>query len=211
MDQLIRFLKDPYFNGEYRKPSFLDLFLPLVGYFVLVIPIGVLLLVLSGIFNFSMKTFEAQSYQRLLFGLLLGPFVEEIFFRLIYGFNKRNLWIIIVTSLIFAVAFTIKSEPVKAYIFLAFCFTFSLLLIYFTKTSRIFNYYFKFFFYGLAMIFAFLHIFNFSGIEPVKYLLVMFIIIPQFILGLLLGYVRLTYGFIYAVGFHMVVNLSIIF
>jgi len=211
MDQLLRFFKDPYYNGEYRKPSFVDLFLPLFVYFILVIPIGVILLVLSEIFDFSMKTLEVQYYQRVVFGLILGPFIEEIFFRLIYVFSKRNLLVIIVISLSLAVTFLIKSEPVKAYMFIAVCFTFSLLLLYFTKASMVINKYFKMFFYGLAIIFAFLHIFNFSGIEPVKYLLVIFIIVPQFILGLLLGYVRLSYGFIYAVGFHMVVNLSIIF
>lgn len=211
MNQLMRFLANPHFDGEFKKPSFLDLFLPLVSYFILVIPIGVLLLTLSNILEFSMKTFNVSYYQRVFYGLVLGPFVEEIYFRLIYVFNKRNLSIVFCTSLILTIFFIVKAEPIKAYVFIAISLIYCLLLLSFARISRIISTYFKIFFYCLAMVFAFLHLSNFSGVNSLEYLLAIFIIIPQFILGIILGYLRLNYGFIYAVGFHMMVNISIVF
>ncbi len=211
MDQLKKFLADPYFSGEFRKPLFRDLLLLLVGYFVLVIPIGVILLALSSIMEISIKTMDVPYHHRLVYGLLLGPLVEEIFFRLLYVFNKRNLLIITFTSLSLAITFLIKSEWVKAYIFIALCFAFSVGLFSFTTTSRVISSHFKLFFYGVAIIFAFLHILNFGGMDSMEHLLTIFMVIPQFVLGILLGYIRLSYGFLYAVVFHMIVNISIIF
>ena len=49
------------------------------------------------------------------------------------------------------------------------------------------------------------------GINSVKHILVVFLVIPQFILGVILGYLRITYGFLYAVCFHTIVNLSLLF
>lgn len=211
MDQLKIFLADPYFSGEFRKPLFRDLLLLLMGYFIIVIPIGLLLMALTRIAEISMKTLEVPYYQRVVYGLILGPIVEEIFFRLMYVFKKKNLLIVLFTSLGLAILFLIKSEPAKSYIFFILCLTFSLCLLSFARVSRVINSHFKVFFYGMAIVFAFLHVFNFDGINSMRYLLTVFIIIPQFVLGLLLGYIRLSYGFIYAVGFHMAVNISIIF
>lgn len=211
MDQIKKFLVDPYFSDEFRKPFFKDLLLLLVGYFILVIPIGVMLLALSRIFDISMKTMDVPYYQRVVYGLILGPIVEEIFFRLMYVFKKKNIFIVLLTSLGLAILFLIKSEPAKAYIFFILCLTFSLCLLSFDKVRKVINIHFKVFFYGMAIVFAFLHVFNFDGINSMRYLLTVFIIIPQFILGILLGYIRLKHGFIYAVGFHMAVNISIIF
>lgn len=211
MDQIKKFLVDPYFSDEFRKPFFKDLLLLLVGYFILVIPIGVMLLALSRIFDISIKTMDVPYYQRVFYGLILGPIVEEIFFRLMYVFKKKNIFIVLFTSLGLAILFLIKSEPAKSYIFFLLCLTFSLCLLFFDRVSRVINSHFKVFFYGMAIVFAFLHVFNFEGINSMRYLLTVFIIIPQFVLGILLGYIRLSYGFIYAVGFHMAVNISIIF
>lgn len=211
MDQLKTFLTDPYFSGEFRKPLFRDLLLLLVGYFIIVIPIGLLLLALSSIAEISMKTLEVPAYQRVIYGFLVGPLVEEIFFRLMYVFKKKNIFIVLITSLGLAILFLIKSEPEKAYIFFILSLVFSLCFLSFEKVSRFIISHYKMFFYGMAIVFAFLHVLNFDGINSMRYLLTVFIIIPQFILGILLGYIRLKHGFIYAVGFHMAVNISIIF
>jgi hypothetical protein len=211
MDQFLNFLLNPNFNGEFKKPSGRDIFLPLVIYFFLVIPLGVILFLITGLLELSPKMLQLSYQERIVYGILLTPLIEEIFFRLIYVFNKRHLYIILLTSLCLIVLFILKSEPKKAYLFLGIYFFFCLLLVFFQNSSTVFNNHFKFFFYALAAIFAVLHIFNFSGIESVKHVLIIFLVIPQFILGTILGYLRITYGFIYAVGFHTLVNLSLLF
>jgi len=211
MNQFLSFLLNPNFNGEFKKPSARDIFLPLVVYFLLVIPLGVILFLITGLLDVSPKMLQLSYPERIVYGILLTPLIEEIFFRLIYVFKKRNLYIIIFTSLCLLVLFIIKSELNKAYLFLAIGFIFCMLIVFFQSCSTVFNNHFKFFFYALAAIFAVLHIFNFSGIESAKHFLIILLVIPQFILGTILGYLRLTYGFLYAVGFHTMVNLSLLF
>ena len=121
--------------------------------------------------------------ERIVYGILLTPLFEEIFFRLIYVFNRRNLYLIIFTSLCLLSLFIIKYELNKAYLFFGVSFFFCLLLLFFQGSSTFFNNHFKFLFYVLAAIFAVLHILNFSGIGSAKHFLVMFLVIPQFILG----------------------------
>lgn len=211
MNDFLKFILHPNFNGEFRKPSMADLFLPFVLYLVFAIPLGVILFIISGLLDVSPKLLQLNTQERIVYGILLTPLIEEIFFRLIYIFNKRNLCIIIFSSLCLIIVFIVKQEFQKAYLFLSIFFFFVLLLLAFKSSSTFFENHFKLFFFGLAIIFAVLHIFNFSGIDSVKHVLIVFLVIPQFILGIILGYLRISYGFLYAVGFHTIINLSLLF
>jgi hypothetical protein len=211
MNDFLKFLSRPNFSGEFRKPSLADLFLPFAVYLLFAIPLGIILYIVSGLLDVSPKIIQLNTQERIVYGILLTPLIEEIFFRLIYVFNKRNLFIIIFSSLSLIIVFIIKTELYKAYLFLSIFFFFALLLLCFKSSSDFFEHHFKFFFYFIAIIFAVLHIFNFSGINSVKHILVVFLVIPQFILGVILGYLRITYGFLYAVCFHTIVNLSLLF
>lgn len=211
MNEFLKFLLYPNFNGEFRKPSIVDLLLPFIVYLLCVIPIGIILFIISGILEVSPKLLQLNTQERIVYGILLTPLIEEIFFRLIYIFNKRNLGIIIFSSLCLVGVFIMRLEFHKAYLFLSICFFFTILLLTFQRSRTFFEKHFKFFFYSLAIIFAVLHIFNFDGIDLIKYILLVILVIPQLFLGLILGYLRITYGFIYAVGFHTVINLSLLF
>jgi hypothetical protein len=211
MIEFLRFLLNPSFNGEFRKPSGADLFLPFVVYLLFVIPLGVLLFIISGLLEVSPKLLQLNTHERIVYGILLTPLIEEIFFRLIYVFTKRNIGIIIFSSFCLIVVFVTRSEFHKAYLFLSLFLFFTILLLFYQKSSSFFENHFRFFFYAIAAIFAVLHIFNFTGINSVKHILIIFFVIPQLILGIILGYLRITYGFIYAVSFHTIVNLSLLF
>lgn len=211
MNEFLRFLLNPYFSGEFRKPSVADLFLPFVVYLLFVIPLGVILFIISGLLEVSPKLLQLNIQERIVYGILLTPLIEEIFFRLIYVFTKKNLGIIMFSSLCLVVVFLTRLELHKAYLFLSICLFFAILLLSYKKSSTYFEKHFKFFFFALAIIFAVLHIFNFAGIDSVKHILLIFLVIPQLVLGLILGYLRITYGFIYAVGFHTIINLSLLF
>lgn len=210
MDQFIRFIHKPTFNGEFKKPSVGDILLPLLGYFLLVIPIGVILFIITTQLGISPKILQLSYPERLVYGILLTPLIEEIYFRLIYVFSKRNLYIVLFTTLCLIIVFILKSETHKIYLFLSIFLLISILLVFYKKCNSGFNYHFKFFFYAFAALFAILHLFNFSGYEPTKIILVILFVIPQFILGIILGYLRLTFGFLYAVLFHSLVNLSLL-
>ena len=66
--------------------------------------------------------------------------------------------------------------------------------------------YFPFFFYVISIGFALLHIFNFD-LSMHHYLLAPFLVLPQLILGLYLGFVRMKNGILASMGIHALNNL----
>lgn len=59
-------------------------------------------------------------------------------------------------------------------------------------------------FWTLTVCFALLHLTNFGSSFPLY--LVPFLVLPQFVLGAVLGYIRTGYGFVFAVLFHALHN-----
>ncbi len=204
------FLKNPHFNSCFIKPSILDLVALLFTYFILAVPLITLAYLLSGTFEISHKEMVADFPERLIRGILLAPLIEETLFRLIYVFNKRNLGIIILTSAGLIVFFLFRDNISKLIVFGSIALISCFLLLFFRRSSDFFNSHFRFFFYSIALVFTILHIFNFNGITgPMTFLFLLFVL-PQFVLGIILGYIRVTYGFIYAVLFHAIVNLPVL-
>lgn len=64
---------------------------------------------------------------------------------------------------------------------------------------------FKYIFYGFAVLFGYIHIFNFE-IETTVILLSPILVLPQIILGLILGYLRVKLGLIYSIILHALYN-----
>ena len=60
-------------------------------------------------------------------------------------------------------------------------------------------------YYASSLIFGFIHVFNFAGIQQHFYLSPL-IMLPYIMIGLVLGYVRIHYGFQWAVGLHAINN-----
>ena len=65
--------------------------------------------------------------------------------------------------------------------------------------------YFKFFFYISALLFGWIHIFNFEFTSS-HYVFIPIIALPQTMLGLILGCIRINYGFWYGVLLHFLYN-----
>jgi len=188
----------------------MDLVALLFTYLILAVPFMTLAYLLSGTFEITQKELVANFPERLLRGVLLAPLIEETLFRLIYVYNKRNLGIILLTSVGLIVFFLFRESISKLIIFGSTALTAGILLLFFQKSRDFFNEHFRFFFYSIALAFAVLHIFNFTGITGPVTFLTLFFVLPQFVLGIILGYARVTYGFIYAVLIHALVNLPVL-
>ena len=67
------------------------------------------------------------------------------------------------------------------------------------------KHYFKFLFYISAWLFGWIHILNFEFTSS-HYVFIPIITLPQTILGLILGYIRINYGFLYGVLLHFLYN-----
>jgi membrane protease YdiL (CAAX protease family) len=76
------------------------------------------------------------------------------------------------------------------------------------------NKYFIYFFYAAALLFAFAHVFNYE-LRPDQKWMTPILVLPQMILGLMLGYLRIKYGLWAAIMAHamnnMIPTLALIF
>ena len=64
---------------------------------------------------------------------------------------------------------------------------------------------FKYIFYGFALVFGYIHIFNFE-VSTSVILLSPILVAPQILLGLFLGYIRVKLGLIYSIALHALYN-----
>lgn len=68
---------------------------------------------------------------------------------------------------------------------------------------------FRWIFYGFALAFGYMHIANYE-LNTTIWLLSPILVAPQIVLGLFLGYIRVTLGLIYSILFHAVYNAILI-
>jgi membrane protease YdiL (CAAX protease family)/calcineurin-like phosphoesterase family protein len=130
----------------------------------------------------------------LLNGVIVMPFAEELVFRLPLRFKNNLLF----RFIIFLSGILGKRKKVNVRIFL-------------NKKWK--KHYIKFF-YILTILFAYVHLFNFKN-TPNILLFSPLLVMPQFIAGLVLGYIRVKYNFLIGFLFHATYNailfISVIF
>ena len=210
MEYFFSFLRNPTYNETVEKfnlKNFLSLFFL---YFIISIPVGAILLFLFNALNFDHKAMNLSIHEKIIYGILISPVIEEFLFRLILVFNKKNLIILINTVAILLIIFIIKGDIIKEALFLFLLIIFLTIYLNTDKCSHFFRNYFKSFFFLIAALFALLHLFNFMGISESNLIFMPLFVIPQFVLGLVLGYIRITYGLLYAILFHLLVNCVVI-
>jgi len=149
------------------------------------------------------------------FAVLLGPLLEEVAFRLAMRFRLRNviIGVIAFTAYMTQAAFPIEENispqgPMYLYIFSGLLLVSFLIscLKYHTTIAHWWTARFPLVFYIASVAFAMIHIFNFEEFPLRVILLAPLITLPQFILGLGMGYLRMRFGFWYGYFFHVLNN-----
>ncbi|MGG5507598.1 MULTISPECIES: CPBP family glutamic-type intramembrane protease [unclassified Myroides] len=149
------------------------------------------------------------------FAVIVGPFLEEIAFRLALRFRLRNAIVGMIAFVAYmtqvASQFTEKiSDNVTLYLYVfSSLFMVIFLVLCFKYRSSVANWWslnFPLIFYISSLSFALIHIFNFEEFPLRVILLTPLIILPQFILGLGMGYLRMRFGFWYGYFFHALNN-----
>jgi uncharacterized membrane protein len=74
-----------------------------------------------------------------------------------------------------------------------------------SKTEKLVSRLFPYVFYLTAMFFGYVHFTNFSG--DMKWFWIPFLIVPQFMMGLVMGYARLRFGMVSNIMLHAINNL----
>ena len=208
MYDLLNYLKNPVYNTR-REPR--------LKYFLFLFFISFLAALLFGIISniictqFQIKRIESGNLtllKTILLGIILAPISEEILFRSLLRFKKINLvlFIAVITTFIAIAAYDskLKSVVVLSIILLAFL---SLLLIFHgNKIESFISSNFKYFFYATALTFGLLHIFNYTGNIYLILAFSLIIVGPQIVAGFILGFIRMNYGLVYSILFHMAIN-----
>lgn len=185
---------------------------------VTVLPLGVLSSRLAENLDSSNKVLAfAQTvpfWQIILFAVILAPLWEEAVFRLPLRYTPINLAIpfglglmLIVSSL----TATSPLPPIARVSLLAAVVTLAVVLWLWLKelnSQPIHTFYERWIgllFYGLALAFGLIHVSNFTSLRVQALLLAPLLVLPQTVIGVFLGFIRLQYGFWWAVlthGFH---------
>lgn len=132
--------------------------------------------------------------------VILAPIIEEFVFRFPLKYNRGAMFlgVIFLCAIVYGVLLNFPLDPSHAaYITIGFgivVLTF-VLIKYDSGDSMIFNTkrLFPIIFYATAVLFAYAHILNYY-LPSEKWFLTPILVLPQFLLGLVLGFVRIKYG-----------------
>ena len=208
-----QYLKNPQITDNYRKISVKN-FLKILGisYFFMMIVNGIprLLESLNVIPHNEIDTILGNYSPIIIFIVLVivGPLAEEAIFRLNLQKSKSNIifsLIVVLGYLIFRIFTGVSNHNnliILLLLYLVMVVVSYMDLFLEINTKK----YFKFIFYFSAIAFGFMHIFNYSELNVLTLLLFPIITLPQIILGLINGYLRMNYGFTYGVLLHSSVN-----
>jgi membrane protease YdiL (CAAX protease family) len=152
----------------------------------------------------------------LLWGVILAPIVEEVIFRSWLGGRRACILGLPILVSLFAVA-TAASAKVSPPIIIAIVAGLTAFVVALARQLAVLTpegqkdarwRLFPFAFYGSAVLFAVIHLSNYEGglSSPIMLLAVL----PQALVGLVLGYVRMRFGLPQAIIFHALYNLVLI-
>ena len=221
------FLKHPQQNIFKEKLSS-ENFTPVLLSYYFIFFCGILIMAplaaMAGLESIPHKLNELQDiswWKLLLLAVITQPFLEELFFRFPLKYSRALLLLIctmigMITYLVLS-KFDLPALPVHMDTRTTLSFFVVLILsigviVYtygergYEKAKTITTNFFPHLFYAVAVYFAFVHFFNFE-VTGNQWLFTPIMVLPQFIIGLYVGYTRLKYGFLSAVVIHMINNL----
>lgn len=224
--KLIHFLSSPReYDQEKISPlkKITNIFIFVSWAYALIIPLGLLISALLTYLNYSgvnsleelLKTEDILTV--ILLATLIGPLLEETMFRLALRFNPIYL-----TISTFLILKTAASQILANLLFGNENLDWLIasggsLLVYSIlknpktslKVQKFYQTRYVYIFYFLTITFGYVHLMNYSDVQTL-YPALIFLAIPQVIVGALLGYVRIFYGFRYGVLLHGLYNLVVI-
>lgn len=202
IDKIVSFLKVPYKAEKYTDIKLKDFALLLFLTLLIVVPYA-LILDWAGMDQFDHKMLELLEENKWLVAVLaifLAPLLEEPIFRLHLDLKKSSIgWglglsLLMISEVWYPVALL--------WVYLIFLYI---------RVGQGRNPDLKFVVYCSAALFAMIHMVNFTGFDYGEYFyLVPLLVAGQFVVGLVLSYIRLNHGMLWAIIFHGVYNAMLI-
>ncbi len=212
MSAFFDYLKNPEYCSA-QKPKSANFFSLLFIYIAIGFPLAILIFIIFKLFNLGHIELDPTSTLRtILIGIIFAPILEEIFFRSLLKFTKRSI-ILFLTTVIILIIYAAFRSKIEFVWFLSLVFIGILCLWLFFNRYKIelfISSKFKYFFYASALFFGLAHASNFTGNIYVIFAFSLILGGPQIVLGLILGFIRMNYGLIYSILFHMIINTTIL-
>lgn len=219
LQDVLQFLRSPRLPEEPPQSPPLTLFIHILG-LSLLLSFGMLMLLgllqQSGLIPELPHAMEdvMEDYPLwmvFLLAALAAPLMEELAFRLWLIGNPLYVIISLWVMATFMNGALIQTRlPVLGYVLLGIAAMLTVLMLTFKEATaavldRIYGQHYSWVFYGASILFALLHLINF---KPDLQILLMapLLVLPQFLLGLLLGYLRVQLGLVWAIALHGVYN-----
>ncbi len=211
---LVSFLKKPIFSEANKtiKEKVLS--------FILILIIDLLLMLVVFTFFFIFKDFLEEAFKThkmkelleelpvwgiLILGVIVAPIGEELVFRFVLKYRKWSLYVFmpLLLSISINIIFWIVNIQVNKMVVYFICL--ALFVIFDFKFSNviknIFKYKFHYLFYFVTILFALVHIQNFTYSKSLL-ILIPLLVLPQLFTGIFLGYLRVKLGFIWSMLLH---------
>jgi membrane protease YdiL (CAAX protease family) len=196
--KLKNFIKAPYQSDSYTKIEGKEFFFLLLITFAIVIPYA-LILEAAGMDQFdNLLETLIKDYKWLVavLAIVIAPLLEEPIYRLHLDFKKSSIWWGIGLSV-----FAISEVWIPVVLLLIWLF-YLLVTVSDGKKPNL-----KYSIFISATLFALVHLGNFKDFDYAQYFYwVPFLVGAQFLIGLVLSYIRLNHGMKTAILFHGVYN-----
>ncbi len=214
--EMFSFLRLPRFDYMRERPeSVLMLHLMFIIIFIGIITLTTPILVSAGVMDMDNSVSNLmQEQSKWLFislAVVLAPLMEELIFRLHLRYPLLGLWLIFtgVTFGIISFFLDIYSCPflwtMTVVAFLAAAIIYLSREIIAQPMTLFYNRRFGFIFYITVLIFAFVHIFNYTDLS--NWIVAPLLVLPQLLISLFLGYVRVRNNVYMSMYFHGLYNL----
>lgn len=204
LEKLLTFLNTPYPAASYTHLKTIDLFyLLLITLAVVIVIPYAFILDWAGMDHFDhkiMEILEKNKWLVVVFAIFLAPVLEEPVYRLHLDLKKSSiLWSLGLSLLL------INSTWYPLVLFWIY------LIYLYVKVNQGQTPNLKFVVYFSTAMFALVHMGNFIDFDYGKYFyLVPLLVSAQFVIGLVLSYIRLNHGMKWAIIFHAVYNAVLI-
>ena len=146
----------------------------------------------------------------LLTAVIIGPFFEEVIFRLGLVKYRINFYISFAFFFLYLIMpkFILTPNINKETILLALSVLFNIIILLYNGRiiDRIYAKHSRLLYILSVLLFGLIHISNFTNANYLLYLLTPILILPQILLGFGLGFVRMKYGFIWSCILHSLHN-----
>ena len=204
------YIKDPFIPDQPHRFRLTVLIKYLLLYLLLALtPVSFLALFeAGGLFEHALDDVSLNAWNVWMI-VLLGPLIEELVFRLNLKVTYINTMVLLI--LLFMGSFILLENKILQVILLLIIFSAMVWICRGGETAissinRFYSRHFRWVFYFSCFAFALLHVGNFDGLNDWAYLLAPVLVLPQLIMGFILGFIRMKYSFLAGVILHVTVN-----